>query len=112
MAKSQRRTDRHPKTRGLTSKDAFSHPVLFASLSSGMRGRRRSPKLLAAPMRSRSFIRKMYEASCFEYARTKDTKPFTAYDMSLNLTERIAGNRTKYLVVQSAVCQDGVSYLR
>ena len=89
----------------LTSTSASSQPSRGLSLSSGIRGNRSSPKLFARPTRSRSFKRKMYEASCFEYARTKDTKAFAAYRTRVSGDHSGAMNEA-HLVMQGTVSQD------
>lgn len=62
----------------LTSTSASCHKFLSLFLSSGIFGSRNKPKLFATPTKSRSLMRKIYDASCLEYARTKDTKAFVA----------------------------------
>lgn len=62
-----------------TSTFALVHSTRLTSFSSGILGSCSNPKLFATPTRSRSLRRKIYEASCLEYARTNETKAFAAW---------------------------------
>lgn len=83
------------KTRELTSTSASVHPSGLP-LSSGILGSFNNPYAFATPTRSKFLIRNTYDASCFEYARTNETKALVALScksLSLRTIDRISSSR-------------------
>ena len=66
---------------------ASCQPSNVAFLSSGILGNLKRPNDLATPIKSRFCFRKMYDASCFEYAWTNETSALTDYKGIKSITE-------------------------